>query len=387
MPRIYLDYAATTPTHPEVVQAMLPYFTEVFGNPSSIYSCGQEAKGAVEEARDNVAALIGAMGEEIVFTSGGTEADNFALKGIAYANESRGNHIITTTIEHHAVIETCGFLEKRGFQVTYLPVDEYGLVDPQDVKRAITAKTILISVIYANNEVGTIEPIEEIGKIAREAGIYFHTDAVQAVGHIPIDVDRLGVDLLSLSAHKLCGPKGIGALYIRQGTKLLAFLHGGSQEGKRRASTENVPGIVGLGRTVELARQEMDEEAERLTYLRDKLTKGILERIDHSQLNGHPVRRLPNNVNVSISFVEGESMCLNLDLQGICVSTGSACSSSSLEPSHVLLALGISPEAAHSSLRLTLGKWTNEGEIDQVLEALPQVTSRLRAMSPLLKGS
>lgn len=387
MPRIYLDYAATTPTHPEVVQAMLPYFTEVFGNPSSIYSCGQEAKGAVEEARDNVAALIGAMGEEIVFTSGGTEADNFALKGIAYANESRGNHIITTTIEHHAVIETCGFLEKRGFQVTYLPVDEYGLVDPQDVKRAITSKTILISVIYANNEVGTIEPIEEIGKIAREAGIYFHTDAVQAVGHIPIDVDRLGVDLLSLSAHKLCGPKGIGALYIRQGTKLLAFLHGGSQEGKRRASTENVPGIVGLGRAVELARQEMDEEAERLTYLRDKLTKGILERIDHSQLNGHPVRRLPNNVNVSISFVEGESMCLNLDLQGICVSTGSACSSSSLEPSHVLLALGISPEAAHSSLRLTLGKWTNEGEIDQVLEALPQVTSRLRAMSPLLKGS
>lgn len=387
MPRIYLDYAATTPTHPEVVQAMLPYFTEVFGNPSSIYSCGQEAKGAVEEARDSVAALIGAMGEEIVFTSGGTEADNFALKGIAYANESRGNHIITTTIEHHAVIETCGFLEKRGFQVTYLPVDEDGLVDPQDVKRAITSKTILISVIYANNEVGTIEPIEEIGQIAREAGIYFHTDAVQAVGHIPIDVDRLGVDLLSLSAHKLYGPKGIGALYIRQGTKLLAFMHGGSQEGKRRASTENVPGIVGLGRTVELARQEMDEEAERVTYLRDKLTKGILERIDHSRLNGHPVRRLPNNVNVSISFVEGESMCLNLDLQGICVSTGSACSSSSLEPSHVLLALGISPEAAHSSLRLTLGKWTTEEEIDQVLEALPQVTSRLRAMSPLLKGS
>jgi cysteine desulfurase len=385
MRRIYLDYAATTPTHPEVVKAMLPYFTETFGNPSSIHYCGQEAKAAIEEARVKVADLIGARDEEIVFTSGGSEADNFALKGVAFANEAKGNHVITSPIEHHAVIETSKFLEARGFSVTYLPVDEYGMIAPEHVKQAITDKTVLISVMHANNEVGTIEPIAEIAKIAREAGVYFHTDAVQTAGHIPVDVDELGVDLLSLSAHKLYGPKGVGALYIRKGTKLTSFMHGGEQERRQRASTENVPGIVGLGRAAELARQEMSEEAERLTYLRDQLIKGLQERIDHIRLNGHPVKRLPNNVNMSFDFAEGESMCLNLDLEGVCVSTGSACSSSSQEPSHVLLALGLPHEQAHSSLRLTLGKWTTEEEIEQVLDILPRVVAKLRAMSPLLK--
>jgi cysteine desulfurase len=383
MKRIYLDYAATTPTHPEVAKAMLPYFTEVFGNPSSIYSHGQEAKGAIDEARIHLAELIGAWNEEIIFTSGGTEADNFAIKGVAFANKNKRDHVITSSIEHHAVIETCKFLEKRGFNVTYLPVDEYGLVDPEDVKKAITNKTILISVMHANNEVGTIEPIDEIGKIAKEAGIYFHTDAVQTVGHIPVDVNELGVDLLSMSAHKLYGPKGIGALYIRKGTKLTSFIHGGEQERRWRAGTENVPGIVGLGRAAELARQKISEEAERLACLRDKLIKGIMERIDHTYLNGHPSRRLPNNVNVSVDFVEGESMLLNLDLEGICASTGSACSSSSLEPSHVLLAMGLSHEHTHGSLRLTLGKWTTDEMIEQVLDVLPRIVAKLRAISPL----
>ncbi len=386
MKRIYLDYAATTPTHPEVVKAMLPYFTEVFGNPSGIYSYGQEAKGAIEEARVKVADLIGARDEEIVFTSGGTEADNFALKGVAYANESKGNHIITSSIEHHAVIETCKFLERRGFRVSYLPVDTYGLVEPDDVKKAITDKTILISVMHASNEMGTIEPLGEIGRIAKEAGIYFHSDAVQTVGHIPVAVNELGVDLLTMSAHKLYGPKGVGALYIRKGTKLIPFMHGGEQERRRRASTENVPGIVGFGKAIELAQQEMSEEAKRLAYLRDQLINGFMEQIDHIRLNGHLLNRLPNNVNVSVDFVEGESMVLNLDLEGICASTGSACSSSSLEPSHVLLAMGLSPEQAHGSLRFTLGKWTTKEEIDRVLEVLPQVVVKLRAMSPLLKS-
>ena len=386
MKRIYLDYAATTPTRPEVAKAILPYFAEVFGNPSSIYSYGQEAKGAIEEARIQVAELIGARDEEIVLTSGGTEANNFAIKGMAFANENKGNHIIISPIEHHAVIEPCEFLEKRGFRVTHLSVDEYGLVDPGDVIKAITNKTILISVMHANNEVGTIEPIAEIGKIAKEAGICFHTDAVQTLGHIPVDVNELGVDLLSMSAHKLYGPKGIGALYIRKGTKLSSFIHGGEQERRRRAGTENVPGIVGFGLAAELARQEMSEEMERLASLRDKLVKGILERIDHTHLNGHPSSRLSNNVNVSIDFVEGESMLLNLDLEGICASTGSACSSSSLEPSHVLLAMGLSHEHAHGSLRLTLGKWTTDEMIEQVLDVLSRIVARLRAISPLLKS-
>ncbi len=386
MKRIYLDYAATTPTHPEVVRAMLPYFTDVFGNPSSIHSYGQEAKGAIEEARAKVANLIGARDEEIVFTSGGTEADNFALKGVAFASENGGNHIITSSIEHHAVIETSKFLEGKGFRVTYLPVDKYGLVDPDDVRKAITDKTILISVMHASNEVGTIEPIAEIGRIAKEASVYFHTDAVQTAGHIPIDADKLGVDLLSMSSHKLYGPKGTGALYIRKGVRLIRFMHGGDQERRRRASTENVPGIVGFGKAVELSRQEMSQEAERLTSLRDQLIKGLLERIDHAHLNGHPVMRLPNNVNISIDFIEGESMVLNLDLEGIGASTGSACSSASLEPSHVLLALGLSPEQAHGSLRLSLGKWTTKDEIERVLDVLPRVVAKLRAMSPLLKS-
>ena len=385
MERIYLDYAATTPTHPEVLAAMLPYFTEAFGNPSSIHSHGQEAKQALEEARDKVAALIGAESEEIVFTGSGTEADNFAIKGVAYANESKGNHIITTTIEHHAVIESVKFLEKIGFRATYLPVDEYGLVAPDEVRKAITDKTILISVMQANNEVGSIAPIAEIGRIAREAGVYLHSDAVQTVGHIPVDVNDLGVDLLSMSAHKFYGPKGVGALYIRKGTKLVPFMHGGEQEGGWRASTHNIPGIVGLGKAAELAQQEMTEEAEHVTYLRDRLITGFLERIDHVRLNGHPTKRLPNNVSVTVDFVEGESVLLNLDLEGISASTGSACSSESLEPSHVLLALGLSLEQAHCSLRFSLGKWTTEEDIDRVLEVMPKVVAKLRAMSPLLK--
>ncbi|HEX9975671.1 MAG TPA: cysteine desulfurase NifS [Dehalococcoidales bacterium] len=385
MKRIYLDYAATTPTSPEVVQAMLSYFTEMFGNPSSIYSYGQEAKEAIETARTRVARLISARTEEIVFTGGGTEADNFALKGVAFANETRGNHIITTTIEHHAVLESARFLEQRGFRLTYLPVDKYGLVDPSDVKKAMTSKTILVSVMHANNEVGTIEPIAEIGRITQEAGIYFHTDAVQTVGHIPVNVNELGVNLLAMSAHKLCGPKGVGALYIRKGTRITPLLHGGEQEKRRRASTENVPGIVGLGQASELAQQEMDEEARRLTLLRDKLSKGLLERIEDTQLNGHPTQRLPNNVSISVAYVEGESMCLNLDLAGICASTGSACSSSTAEPSHVLLAIGLPPQQAHGTLRFTLGKWTTADDIERVLEVLPGVVEKLRAMSPLLK--
>lgn len=385
MRRIYLDHAATTPTHPEVVKAMLPYFTEAFGNPSSIYSYGQEAKGVVEEARARVAELIGARSEEIIFTSGGTEADNFALKGVAYASERKGIHIIITSIEHPAVLEACKFLEKRGLRITCLPVDKHGLVDPDDVKRAITDKTILISVMHANNEVGTIEPLEEIGEIAHEAGIYFHSDAVQMVGHLPVNVDKLNVDLLAISGHKFYGPKGVGALYVRKGTKLVSLIHGGEQEKRRRAGTENVPGIVGLGKAMQLAGQEMGKEANRLAHLRDKLIAGLVEKIDHIRLNGHPGKRLPNNVNVSIDFVEGESMLLNLDLEGICASTGSACSSASLEASHVLLALGLSPEQAHGSLRFTLGRENSEADIERVLDALPGIVAKLRAMSPLFK--
>ena len=384
--RIYLDYAATTPTAPQVVEAMLPYLSDVFGNPSSIHSFGQEAKAAVEGARDKIAALIGARGEEIVFTGSGTEADNFAIQGTAYASEGKGNHIITTPIEHHAVMETCKFFQGRGFEVTYLPVDSYGLVDPQDVKKAITDKTILISVMLANNEVGTIEPIAEIGEIARQAGIYFHTDAVQAVGHIPVKVDELGVDMLAMSAHKFYGPKGVGALYIRKGTKLIPLMHGGEHERRRRAGTENVPAIVGLGKAAEIAQREMDAEAKRLIHLRDKLLKGLMGRIEHIRLNGHPARRLPNNVNVSIEFVEGESMLLNLDLEGIAASTGSACSSGSLEPSYVLLAMGLSHELSHGSLRFSLGRETTEEDIERVLEVSPRIIAKLRAMSPMLKS-
>jgi cysteine desulfurase len=385
MARIYLDYAATTPVHPDVLKAMLPYFSEAFGNASSIHSYGQEAKEAIEEARKKVAGLIGAKPEEIVFTSGGTEADNHALHGVYVANMSKGNHIITTAIEHHAVLVMCKDLEKIGAKVTYLPVDKYGMVDPANVKKAITPKTILISVMHANNEVGTIQPVEEIGKIAHEAGIYFHTDAVQTVGHIPIDVNALNIDLLSASAHKLYGPKGVGALYIRKGTKITPFILGGGQEKGRRSGTENTPGIVGFGKAAEIARGEMGSEAERLISLRDKLITELPKRIENTHLNGHPVQRLPNNVNISIEFIEGESMLLNLDMEGIAASTGSACSSASLEPSHVLLATGCSHEQAHGSLRFTSGKWTTADEIEKVLDVLPRVVAKLRAMSPLLK--
>lgn len=380
---VYMDHAATTPTDPEVVKAMLPYFTEKFGNPSTLYSVGREAKRAVEEARAKVAGLIGAEAEEIVFTSGGTEADNFALEGVAFANKSKGNHIITSTIEHHAVLEPAHFLEKQGFKMTYLPVDSSGLVDPGDARKAITDKTILISIMHANNEIGTIEPIEEIGKIAREAGIYFHTDAVQTVGSLPIDVDKLNVDLLSTSAHKLYGPKGVGALYIRKGTKMVSFLQGGGQERKRRASTENVPGIVGFGKAVEIDQADMEERSVRLSKLRDGLIKGILGKVDRSKLNGHPTRRLPNNVSVCMESIEGESLLLALDSYGICASSGSACTSGSLEPSHVLTSLGLTPDVAFGSLRLTLGRHTTEDEVKFVLEVLPQIVAKLRVISPV----
>jgi cysteine desulfurase len=386
MKRIYMDYAATTPADPSVVKAMLPYFTESFGNPSSLYSYGQENKAALDKARETVAGAIGARADEIIFTSGGTEADNTALAGVARANKQKGNHIITTTVEHHAILETCASLAKEGVETTYIPVDGFGVVSPDDIKKAITPKTILISVMHANNEVGSIQPVEEIGRIAKQAGVYFHTDAVQTVGHIPVNVDDLGVDLLSLSAHKLYGPKGVGLLYVRRGTRIEPFIHGGAQEKGRRAGTENVAGIVGLAKAIELATAELDSERKRITILRDKLIKGLFDRIDMIQVNGHPTKRLPNNVNVSIDYVEGESMLLNLDLEDICVSTGSACSSTSAEPSHVLRAMRVDPAKAHCSLRFTLGKWTTEAEIDRVLTVMPEVVTRLRAMSPLMKS-
>jgi len=384
MKRIYLDHAATTPVHPEVAKAMLPYFSKRFGNASTLYSYGQEAREAVEEARGKVALLAGAQSpQEIIFTSGGTESDNFAVCGIAWANQKKGDHIITSAVEHHAVLNTCKFLQKRGFKVTYLPVDHYGFVDPDDVQKAITNKTILISIMHANNEVGTIEPIPEIGKIAKDNEIYFHTDAVQSFGHIPIRAEELKVDLLSTSGHKLYGPKGVGMLYIRKRTKIVPFLYGGEQENKRRAGTENVAGIVGFGKACEIAVGTMTEESRRLANLRNKFIKGILEKIGFTQLNGHPTKRLPGNVNVSVKYVEGESMLLKLDGKGICASSGSACTSSILEPSHVLTALGVPPDVAHSSLRFTLGRENTKEDVDDVLGVLPDIVKGLRLMSPL----
>ncbi|HET6488625.1 MAG TPA: cysteine desulfurase NifS [Syntrophales bacterium] len=386
MKAIYLDYAATTPVDPEVIEAMHPYFRETFGNPSSIHSFGQQARSAVEDAREKVASSLGAKPAEIVFTCGGTESDNFAIKGIAYANRRKGNHIVTTAIEHHAVLEPCHFLEREGFEVTFLPVDSQGLVDPHDVAKAITEKTVLVSVMHANNEIGTLQPIAEIGKITRERGVCFHTDAVQTFGHIPFTVGELNVDLLSLSAHKLYGPKGVGALYVRQGTRLEPHMHGGEQEGKRRASTHNVPGIVGLAKAAELAERLMPGETERITALRNKLIRGLFDRVDRVRLNGHPERRLANNVNISIEYCEGEAMILSLDLMGIACSTGSACSSTSVEPSHVLRAIGLSVEETRGSLRFSLGRYTEDREIDQVLEVLPKIVKRLRAMSPAYRS-
>ncbi|MBM7623234.1 cysteine desulfurase NifS [Sporohalobacter salinus] len=385
MKKVYLDNAATTPVASEVKEAIEPYLTKKFGNASSVHSFGRDVRKEVELVREKVADLIGADdSQEVIFTSGGTEADNLSIKGVVMKNRDKGNHIITSAIEHHAVLHPCEYLEEyHDFDVTYLPVDEDGLVDPDDVAEAITDETILVSIMLANNEVGTIQPIAEIGEMLEDKDIYFHTDAVQAVGSIPVDVDELKVDLLSLSAHKFNGPKGIGACYIRKGTKIIPFMHGGAQERGLRASTENVPGIIGLGKAVELAAENLEEKQKEITRLRDKLISGIKDNIDEVTLNGHPTNRLPNNVNVSIRYIEGESLLLNLDLEGIAASSGSACTSGSLDPSHVLLAMDIPHEIAHGSLRLTLGKYTTEEEIDYVLEKLPEVVDRLRAMSPI----
>lgn len=386
MKKYYLDNAATTPTDPRVLQAMLPCFTEVYGNPSSLHAFGQTAKHLVEEARKTVASFIEASPEEIIFTSGGTEGNNTVIEGIAHARREKGNHVITSKIEHHSILEPCHFLEKEGFEVTLIPVNEYGIVDPDDVRKAITEKTILISIMHANNEIGTIQPLTEISKIARENGIYFHTDAIQTFGHFPISVNELQIDLLSASAHKLYGPKGIGILYVRKGTRIEPILRGGDQEKRRRASTHNVPGIVGLGKAVELAKEEVSYEIEKLTFLRNMLIDGILTKIEHSRLNGHPSQRLPNNVNISFSYVDGESMLLKLDMEGIACSTGSACTSSNLEPSHVLSAIGLPLELAHGSLRFSLGRQTTEDNICYVLEVLPGIISKLRSISPAYKN-
>ncbi|MEY8412105.1 cysteine desulfurase NifS [Lachnospiraceae bacterium 62-26] len=380
---IYLDNAATTKTAPEVVEAMLPYFTEKFGNPSSIYSFASGNKDVIGRQRDAIAEVLGAKGNEIYFTAGGSESDNWALKAAAEAYGDKGNHIITTKIEHHAILHTAEYLEKRGFEVTYLDVDEDGRVSLDELKSAIRPSTILISVMYANNEIGTIQPIREIGRIARENGILFHTDAVQAFGQIPIDVDECGIDMLSASGHKLNGPKGIGFLYIRKGVKIRSFVHGGAQERKRRAGTENVPGIVGLGTAVKRVAASMKERMEQESGLRDYLIDRVIAEIPHCRLNGHRTERLPNNANFSFRFVEGESLLIMLDGKGICGSSGSACTSGSLDPSHVLLAIGLPHEIAHGSLRLTLGEETTKEEIDYVVESLKEIVGTLRNMSPL----
>lgn len=383
---IYMDHSATTYVKQEVLDAMIPYYAEHFGNPSSIYSIARDSKRAIDTARAQVATALGAEPDEIYFTSCGSESDNWAIKGTAYANRKKGNHIITSKIEHHAVIHPCEYLEKEGFVVTYLPVDKYGLVDPAELEQAITDKTILVTIMYANNEIGTIEPIAELGAIARKHKIPFHTDAVQAIGHVPIDVKAQNIDLLSLSAHKFYGPKGVGVLYIRKGTKIDNLIHGGGQERRRRAGTENIAGIVGLGKAIELVTADIEGHNKKIRALRDRLLNGILAKIPNAYLNGHPERRLPGNINISFEFIEGESMLLWLDDEGICASTGSACTSGSLEPSHVLLATGLPVEISHGSLRLTLGDVNTDADVDFVLEVLPKVVTRLREMSPLYKG-
>ena len=378
---VYMDYAATTPVRPEVLEAMAPYFSERFGNPSSLYALAREAKEAVEEARGRVAAAIGADPGEIFFTAGGTEADNWAIKGTAL--RGKGDHIVTSAIEHHAVIQPCRALERQGYRVTYLPVDEFGRVDPADAEGAIADETILVSVMAANNEIGTIQPIRAIADIAHDHGVPFHTDAVQAIGAYPVDVDDMGADLLALSAHKFGGPKGAGALYIRRGTRIGTFMDGGAQERGRRAGTENVPGIVGLGRAIEVATADIEGHSRRLAAMRDRLIQGILDDIPDTRLNGHPIERLANNVSVAFRYVEGESILLLLDALGIAASTGSACTSASLEPSHVLTACGLPHEEAHGSLRLTLGSQNTGEDVDYVLSVLPGVIGRLRDISPL----
>ena len=380
---IYLDNAATTRTDPEVVKAMLPYFSEDFGNASAIYTFGSKSKDAIRKARETIAGVIGASPEEIYFTAGGTESDNWALEATCEAYAAKGKHIITSRIEHHAILHTCAFLEKHGYEVTYLDVDEQGVIKMDDLKAAIRPDTILISVMFANNEIGTIEPVKAIGALARENGILFHTDAVQAFGHVPIDVNEMNIDMLSSSAHKLNGPKGTGFLYIRKGVKIRSFIHGGAQERKRRAGTENVPAIVGYGKAAEIAAREMEARIAYQTELRDHLICRVLEEIPFSRLNGHPTERLPGNASFCFRFIEGESMLIMLDGKGICGSSGSACTSGSLDPSHVLLAIGLPHEIAHGSLRLTLSHETTKEEIDYTVDNLKEIIARLRAMSPL----
>lgn len=380
---IYLDNAATTRTAPEVVDTMLPYFTENYGNPSSIYGFASANKEVIAEQREKIADILGAKANEIYFTAGGTESDNWALTATAEAYGTKGKHIITSRIEHHAVLHTCAYLEKRGYEVTYLDVDENGLVDPRKVEEAIRPDTILISIMAANNEIGTIQPIREIGEIAHAHGVLFHTDAVQAFAQIPINVDECHIDMLSASGHKLNGPKGIGFLYIRKGVKIRSFIHGGAQERKRRAGTENVPGIVGLGKAVELAAAAMEERAAKETELRDYAISRIEKEIPYCRLNGDRVKRLPNNINFSFRFIEGESMLIKLDFKGICASSGSACTSGSLDPSHVLLAIGLPHEIAHGSLRMTLGADTTKEEIDYTVDCLKEIVEEIRSMSPL----
>lgn len=381
--RIYLDNAATTKTSKEVVDAMLPYFTEDYGNPSSIYEIGQRSKEAITKAREQIAQVIGAKTEEIYFTAGGSESDNWALKAAFEAYSGKGNHIITTKIEHHAILHTCEYLEKQGARITYLDVDENGLVDLEELQKAICPETILISVMFANNEIGTIEPVKEIGMIAKEHGVLFHTDAVQAFGQVPIDVNEMNIDMLSSSAHKINGPKGIGFLYIRKGVKIRSFVHGGAQERKRRAGTENVPGIVGYGVAAKRAAESMEERTKKERELRDYLIERVLKEIPYVKLNGDPVKRLPNNMNFSFRFIEGESLLIMLDMKGIAGSSGSACTSGSLDPSHVLLAIGLPHEIAHGSLRLTLGEDITKEDLDYTLEQIKEIVGRLRELSPL----
>lgn len=381
---VYMDNASTTKISPEVLDSMMPYLTTVYGNPSSIYSIGRESRKAVENAREQVSKALNCDTNEIYFTSGGSESDNWAIKGIAFANENKGKHIITTNIEHHAVLHTCKYLEKYGFEITYLPVKSNGIIDINDLKKAIRKDTILITVMYANNEIGSIQPIKEIGEIAKEHNIYFHTDAVQAIGNIPINLKDLNIDLLSLSAHKFHGPKGVGVLYIKKGVNISNMIHGGGQEKSMRAGTENVAGIVGLGKAIEMATSDIQKKSEYLIDLRERLIKGIMESIPDTILNGDPTNRLPGNVNVCFKYIEGESILLMLDMKGVCASSGSACTSGSLNPSHVLLAIGLPHEIAHGSLRLTLSEENTQEEIEHVLETLPPIIQNLRNMSPLI---
>lgn len=381
--RIYLDCSATTPTKPAVVEAMLPYFTEHFGNPSSVHSFGRDVKSAVLQARETIAKTIGAERDELYFTAGGTEADNWALRGVMKANAKKGNHLITTGIEHHALLHTAQLLEKEGYEVTYLPVDQYGLINLGDLKTAIKDSTVLVSIMYVNNEIGTTQNVKAIGEICRSKGVYFHTDGVQAYGNYAIDVKAFNIDLMSMSAHKLYGPKGIGALYIKKGVRIANLIEGGAQERKRRPGTENVPAIMGFAKAATLAHEQLDDHIKHLISLRERLAKGILDKIPYTKYNGHPTQRHPGNVNISFEFIEGESLLLSLDLKDIAASSGSACTSGSLDPSHVLMGIGLTHEIAHGSLRLTIGDFTTEADVDQTIEALVEIVDRLRQMSPL----